>query len=169
MINTNNDQIDCDNTSLFYMLGSSILRRKDSIAFIKAISYYIHFYNKKSSYGIVQTNIGRITASEIGLSKGVSYFNNNSLFLNNNYLFKNSLNYLFLFATDDYKNIFSKLKKKNIFNIYIGSQSFELSNFMHIILPVTSYFEKIAYYLNLEGVIRQSQEIMKILEQTQYD
>jgi len=159
------------NLSSFFMLGSSILRRKDSSAFLDALSYYIINYNKKASYGIVQTNIGRITSAEIGISKGISYYNNNSSLysMQNINLFKNSLKYTFFYACDDYRNIFNSYEKKNIFNIYVGAQGFDLINYMNIVLPATHHFEKETYYLNLEGIVRKGTEIIKLLEQAQYD
>lgn len=167
----NNLQKDYSDLSSFFFIGSSILRRNDSSSIIDAVTNYISFFNKKSSYGVIQTNIGRITTSELGLSKGISNYNNNQSLQNDKarYLFKNPIKYSILFACDDYKEWNLLKNKENVFNIYIGSQSFDFTNFMHIVLPATHHFEKTSYYLNLEGSVRKGEEILNLLEQTQYD
>ena len=172
LINNLKLNIKFDNAFSFFLLGSSLLRRSDSFAFLNILENYSAYYNKQIKIGVIQTMIGRTTAAEIGLVPGVSYYTNNKSLIRqdaNSNFFKNPLNYLFIFAGDDFSYLYKKIKKLNSFNIYIGAQGHELVDNMHLILPTPYYFEKEAMYLNLEGVIRYSQAILKLIEQAQVD
>jgi len=153
----------------YFLLGSSLLRRSDAHAYIYSLEYFINNQFSNAAFGIIQNYIGRVTSSEIGLVPGISYYNNNnSLQLNNfNNLFKKPINNLFIFAADDYKKL--NLNKYNSFNIFIGPQTENYIDNVHMVLPSTNHFEKTTSYLNIEGISRFSQTVIKLLENVQED
>lgn len=153
----------------YFLLGSSLLRRSDAQAYIYSLEYFINNQFPNASFGIIQNYIGRVTSAEIGLVPGISYYNNNnSLQFNNfNNLFKKPINNLFIFAADDYKKL--NLHKYNSFNIFIGPQTENYIDNVHMVLPSTNHFEKTTSYLNIEGISRFSQTVIKLLENVQED
>lgn len=154
--------------NIYFLLGSAILRRKDSISYIYALEYLKKNFLKNISFGLVQLNIGRITAAEFGLLPGISYYNNNkTLFQENKFFFKQALNYFYIFGGDDYNKL--KLNSNNLFNLYIGFHGYDLYNNSDIVLPSTSYFEKSSSYLNVEGISRFSQNVIKILNEATHE
>jgi hypothetical protein len=161
LINNNN------NMFTYILSGSSLLRRNDSKNLLSIIEYYLKNFNKNCSFGIIQTYLGRITSNECGLLPGKSYFNDKSLYGNNilnKSLFKAPVNCLYTFAGDDYVKLISSITLNNAFNIYVGSQGFNLVDKMHMILPSNYYFEKQTSYLNLEGVVRNSKIVLNLFE-----
>lgn len=156
-------------SNTFFLLGSSILRRKDASAFIYGLEYLKNNLLSNCSFGVIQTNIGRISGAELGLVPGVTYYQNNKSLKkkNINTFFQEALKILFIFSGDDYKNL--NLNILNSFNIFVGPQSEHLINDIEMILPSTTYLEKSTSYLNVEGAARFSEIVINLLNNIQND
>ena len=145
------------NNSIYFILGSSVLRRADSLLIINALHFYIKNINKNSIFGVLQTKIGNINYAELGLNNGINYYNDYSCVINNNStLIQEPLKYSFLLSLDNL-NISKEIK--NQFNIYIGSQSISNIKQSDVILPTLINFEKQTNYLNIENLLRISKNV----------
>jgi NADH-quinone oxidoreductase subunit G len=159
-----------NNSNTFFLLGSSILRRKDAASFIYGLEYFKNNLYSNISFGIVQNYIGRITGAEIGLIPGSSYYQNNNKSLQKkitNSFFQEAIKFLFIFSGDDYKKL--NLNNFNSFNVFVGPQSENLINDVDMVLPSTNHLEKSTSYLNVEGVARFSEIVIKLLEHAHDD
>lgn len=120
----------------------------DNISIVNSIFYLLgNIYNSKLSFkhlGFVSMFLGRLSCLELA-----ALGNFNSVSSNFTYR-KNLSNFSFLCAVDNI-NVSSQS-----FLVYLGF--FKAHNFIisksNIILPVTTYIEKISSFLNLEGRLR---------------
>lgn len=133
----------------YILVGSSIYNRIDSKNVINATSWYTSWLlnysysnidKNKTYYNIISDSLGRLTSLELGFNK-----------LNRTKIEQKSL-YYFLGAAD----LFSSNLNTNSFVIsqtYFAPVSTE-EQFINLLLPVSTYSERVSTYLNMEGRIR---------------
>jgi hypothetical protein len=143
-----------------FVLGSSILQRNDCAHIIDCVTFFFKKFAFQGNLNVLQPNIGRITCNFLNIRPGQNYLlNNNSLYLKTKKdLFKNFLKITYNLSADDYYKFYQKFIFNN-FNILIGH--LYSNNFAHLdlLMPTTTFFEKETFYLNIEGVLRQSKII----------
>jgi NADH dehydrogenase (ubiquinone) Fe-S protein 1 len=164
----------------YILLGSSLLQRQDFLSFIIFLNNINkkYFFNK-FKLGYLQTNIGYLISNELGLSKGLNYFNDKTLdnFKNLNIFYKSVLNYNFIINYYGYLELQPLL---NNFNIFLGSSyspfvlnsvnSFKKSNFLFdILFPGNIFLEKNSFYLNLEGIVKNITACLPISKNVLFD
>jgi len=113
-------------------------------------------FNFNVFYNILRYNISN-TFYWNGLSFFNSYSNSFSIYdlgLNFSYNFLNK-RYNLLYTLENYKNILMAIPKSD-FTIYQGHHGCLLAQEANIILPCTSFLEKMSTYVNCEGVYQNS-------------
>lgn len=146
--------------NFLFLAGSAVLQRSDCSNLINGVNFFIKKFSLNGYFNIIQPNIGRITCNFLNIIPGHTYLlNNNSLSLKKwKNIFKNSLKITYNLSADDYYKLYNKFFFNN-FHILIGHTY--SNNFANIalLLPTTTFFEKETFYLNIEGVLRQSKII----------
>jgi len=138
------------NTKIF--VGVALLNRFDGASLLNSLSYFLHnmFFSckKLSCFSIISPYLGRITANELGFSS------NNGI---NTFLENSDSSFIYFCGVNNY---FSVNKKQNTFFVYQGV--FGTANFLfnnaNLILPTTTYVERAATYLNIEGRLRSAKK-----------
>ena len=148
--------------NFLFVIGSAVLQRSDCSALINGVNFFIKKFSLSlcGSINIIQPNIGRITCNFLNIIPGPNYLlNNNSLFLKKlKNLFKNSLKITYNLSADDYYKLYNKFFFNNL-NILIGHTYSNIFDHIALLLPTATFFEKETFYLNVEGVLRQSKII----------
>jgi len=128
-------------------LGVALLSRFDGSSVLNALSQVLYklftFSKNYICLSIISPYLGRITASELGLSFNIQPF-----------LKYTDFSFAYFCGVNNYLPI---RKSKRIFSVYQGlfRNTTFLFNNANLILPTTSYTERVATYMNIEGRIRR--------------
>lgn len=105
--------------------------------------------SKKSTVGVLQRESGFINHLEVNANKKITSF-------------KKPVKILYLYNTNIPKKILNKyIKHPGIFIIYIGHHLTENAEMADLVLPCSTFLEKKAQYLNIEGTVQSTQIVLK--------
>lgn len=142
--------------SLFFkpsiFLGMFLLNRVDFSDIFNSLSFFIKNYIKSEfrSLNILSNNLGRLSSFELGFIP--------SVYSKFSYNFSKSIkSFCFFVGVDDF--IF---KSKDSFLVYQGSFRDTVLSFKKadLIFPVSTYVERISFFINLEGRIRNTKKVL---------
>ena len=146
------------------IVGSSILKRKDSKALISLLNktwnrntFYCSSYKNNKDINFLNNESNQFGALELGLTS-----------VSSNML--NEAEILYLVGIDYYiaKDLL-KLCNKNCFIIYQNSHANSVTNIANVLLPTKTFVEKVGTYINTEGRTQKTSKVLSANDLSRHD
>jgi len=147
------------NNKVFFIFGSGFVVRGDFNNFINSLLIFkSKFKFLNFDFGVLMSKLSVITSYELGIVPGLNYYNNisYSTIFDKNSLYTKSVNYLFTLENNSF------LFKDN-YNQFHISLNYLYDNTSlskgDIILPIATFYEKQGYFINIENMLRFSNNV----------
>ena len=146
--------------------GTEFLQRRDSGALVNIVRFiakniFAHSF-KENNLNLLHSSVGLMNQCSLGINPGIR----SNLHLNDN---KSNFDVLFLsnvnnFKSDKWINFKNKLERTTVFlqDSHITS-AYKYADF---ILPITTAYEKSAYFTNTEGLVQKTYQATTSFENT---
>lgn len=148
------------------IIGNDILKRKDGQDIFKVAKQIAKKYNfiqeNFNGFNVLQKFAGRVGALDLGLVPKKQSTNINTILQDCE---NGKIKAVILLSVDEID--FSKLK--NTFVVYIGSNADKGALSANVILPATSFAEKSATFVNLEGRVQQTKKAVSPINKAKED
>ena len=146
--------------------GTEFLQRRDSGALINLTRFigkniFAHT-NTENNFNLLHHSVGFMNQCSLGITPGIR----SSLYLQNN---KSNFDLLFLmninkFNSSKWINFNNKLERTKVF--LLDTHINEAYKYADFILPITTSYEKSAYFSNTEGLIQKTYQATSSFENT---